>query len=71
MTEGYAEAGWGRDEIIEAAEMLNTPQTVYLFRNEYWNHRMLRCAVESEIGRLEEEIYSGREMREEPAGSDS
>lgn len=55
MTSGYVEAGWSEEEIKEAIELLRQGQTVYLFKGETWDHRMLRHAVESELERLQEE----------------
>ena len=54
MGNGYVEAGWSEDEIREAVELLNQGQTVYYFKDEYWDHRMLRHAVESELASLYE-----------------
>ena len=54
MGKGYVEAGWSEDEIKEAVELLNQGQTVYCFKAEYWDHRMLRHAVESELASLYE-----------------
>lgn len=56
--EHYVEAGWSKADIREAVELLNTCQTVLYFKGEYWDHRMLRHAVESEMGRLESEFLS-------------
>jgi hypothetical protein len=49
MTGGYVEAGWSKEEIKEALELLRQGQTVYLFKGEVWDHRMLRHAVEAEL----------------------
>ena len=49
MGNGYVEAGWSEEEVKEAVELLNQGQTVYYFKDEYWDHRMLRHAVESEL----------------------
>ena len=49
MSNGYVEAGWSEEEIREAVQLLGRGETVYLFKGEVWDHRMLRYAVESEL----------------------
>lgn len=68
---GYVEAGWSEEEIKEAAGLLSQGQTVYLFKGEYWDHRMLRHAVESEIAALEEKRRTREYASEEHKYGDS
>jgi hypothetical protein len=68
MSKGYVEAGWSEEEIKEAVGLLNQGQTVYLFKDEYWDHRMLRYAVESELATLREKRRNGESAEEHKYG---
>jgi hypothetical protein len=65
MSKGYVEAGWSEEEIREAVDLLRQGQTVYLFKGEYWDHRMLRHAVEAELAALEEKKQTREYATEE------
>ena len=68
MGKGYVEAGWREEEIREAVGLLNQGETVYLFKGEYWDHRMLRHAVESELAALGEKRRNGERLEEHKYG---
>jgi hypothetical protein len=71
MGKGYVEAGWSEGKIRGAIDLLNQGQTVYLFKGEYWDHRMLRHAVEAELTALEEKKRNRETASEEHKYGDS
>jgi hypothetical protein len=60
MKKGYVAPGWSEEEIKEAIGMLIQGHTMYLFKGEYWDHRMLQHAVETEL----EMLYQKKRLRE-------